>query len=175
MKAQAELDQLTQAEADLKSRRDRLTPELAEATEARAGAILAATIDGKEPGAPGPRIAALTGELAAIDAALGILPGRRADATQRAKSEEAETLRTRAAEIYAEADKHEERTLQLLAELLEHEGVQYVVTTDGPIQSRLSRTQRMRDEAQGCIIRAKAVERELRIADDVRDNPHHYR
>jgi DNA repair exonuclease SbcCD ATPase subunit len=174
MKAQAELDQLNQAEQQLNTRCEDLNQELAAASKARGAHILESIVAGKEPDAPESRVAKIKSDLAGIEQALKQLEHRRLGAIRQAKEEAAQSERDKAEVLRAEADKHEEKTKQLLAELLKHEGVKYTIPTDGPPSARISHSEGMREQARGCIIRAKGIERELAIEDDAVANPHHY-
>jgi hypothetical protein len=160
MKAAQELEKLNQAERDLAARREQLTAALKEATATRAGEILDSAIAGKEPGVPDSRVASLQADLAAVSEALELLIQKRKDTERRAGYERVDALLEEAARVGAEADRHEAKTLKLLADLKAHEG-----GTDYAPAERIGnpkpRTAQLRTEAGGLKTEADKLKRGL--------------
>lgn len=127
--ARAEVDRLWQTERRLSRELLEHTEALAD-LEARSGArmldqVLAGPADGDlpDPGSDGIRARAL---LAELEGAISEARARRECAIEAVWRAEAADLDPQAAALRSEADKHQARTLRLLGELVDHEGVEFV-------------------------------------------------
>lgn len=166
MGAQEELQQLDQAEKDLKARRGRLEQERTTATAVRGEEILAATIAGGDPGPASARLSEIEGEIAGITQALSQLEGKRQAAMRRVGYEQVERLRVEAADLEAKAADHEAVTKRLLDQLREHEGCDYAPCLER-FHTQRPKGQALREEARHNRAEADRLQRELDIAPKV--------
>jgi hypothetical protein len=172
--AKAEVERLHRAELDLSDRRMALAVSLG-SLEAETGvATLDTFLAGEGTGADTTRrLLAARAEVDALDAAIAEARQRRRDAIRAAWLVEAAAIRGRAAPLRAEAEAREPRTRELLAALLEHEGIDYAPARPGmgslplgdqvggapfTVIRRVGRTDSLRIRANDLEAQAAAVE-----------------
>jgi hypothetical protein len=172
--AREEVGRLHRAELDLSDQRMALAASLG-SLEAEAGvATLDTFLAGAGTGADTTRrLLAARAEVDALDAAIAEARSRRRDAIRAAWLAEAAPLREQAVAHRAEADAREPRTRELLAALLEHEGIEYAPARPGMgslplgdqaggaphvVIRRIGRTDSLRLRANDLEAQAAAVE-----------------
>jgi hypothetical protein len=172
--AKAEVERLHRAELDLSDKRMALAASLG-SLEAEAGvATLDTFLAGEGTGADTTRrLLAARAEVDALDAAIAEARTRRRGAIRAVWLAEAAAIREQAAPLRAEADAREPRTRELLAALLEHEGIDYAPARPGMgslplgdqvggaphvVIRRIGRTDSLRIRANDLEAQAAAVE-----------------
>jgi DNA repair exonuclease SbcCD ATPase subunit len=166
----SELQKLDQAVKDLDAARDAAEKRIAAARDEEAVTLLDAQLSGQAPDGAGSRLIGERARLEAICGAILEASKRRADIQRHLELAQAREAREQAGALRSEADKRERRTRELLAQLQEHEGCEYVpgfsdrpmfqVTPDGTVRSfaPITKTYSLRQEADNMVLRAQALE-----------------
>lgn len=122
----AQVQELRAAELRLEDDLTAAKAALIEARERESAAVLNAAIDGGKSKNAGESAAVIGERIRAIEGAITQIRPRRIDVIKAVWAAEAAGIREQATAKRAEAERHAERTVELLAAVKEHEGCDYV-------------------------------------------------